>query len=315
MPCNNDLLAGNFVDDGEQVWLIDYEYSGNNDACFELGNTCTECDLDDDQVEALVAAYVGTADAEPTLARARLQALVSAYGWSLWGAIQAAASELDFDFDAWGLRAVREGGPRVHLAGLRHPAGGGRRVPTDLPSRARVVVVGGGVIGTSTAYHLTRLGWTDVLLLEQGHLSCGTTWHAAGLVGQLRASESGTRLVQYSGELYAQLEAETGLSAGYQQCGGVIVARTPDRMTQLRRTAATADAYGLECAMLTPDEAARALAADAGRRPARRDLAARRRHGQPDRPDHGAGQGRPAARRPRRRAAPGCSTCSPATAP
>jgi glycine cleavage system aminomethyltransferase T/glycine/D-amino acid oxidase-like deaminating enzyme len=124
-----------------------------------------------------------------------------------------------------------------------------------LPSRARVVVVGGGVIGTSTAYHLTRLGWTDVLLLEQGSLSGGSTWHAAGLVGQLRASESGTRLVQYSGELYARLEEETGLSAGYKQCGGVIVARTEDRMTQLRRTAATADAFGLDCALLTPDEA------------------------------------------------------------
>ncbi len=126
---------------------------------------------------------------------------------------------------------------------------------TDLPSRARVVVIGGGVAGTSTAYHLTKLGWTDVVLLEQGSLSSGTTWHAAGLVGQLRASESGTRLVQYSGELYARLEEETGLSTGYRQCGGVIVARTEDRMTQLRRTAATASAYGLECSMMTPDEA------------------------------------------------------------
>lgn len=126
---------------------------------------------------------------------------------------------------------------------------------TDLPSRAQAVVIGGGVVGTSTAYHLIKLGWTDVVLLEQGSLSCGTTWHAAGLVGQLRASESGTRLVQYSGELYARLEEETGLSTGYRQCGGVIVARTEDRMTQLRRTAATASAYGLECSMMTPDEA------------------------------------------------------------
>ena len=102
VPCNNDLLAGNFIDDGDQVWLIDYEYSGNNDACFELGNTATECDLDDDQVEALVAAYDGRV-ARNRLARVRLQALVSAYGWSLWGAIQASASTLDFDFDAWGL--------------------------------------------------------------------------------------------------------------------------------------------------------------------------------------------------------------------
>ena len=103
------------------------------------------------------------------------------------------------------------------------------------------------MIGTSVAYHLTQLGWDDVVLLEQGRLSSGTTWHAAGLVGLLRASESGTRLVQYSAELYAGLEEETGLSSGYQQCGGLIVARTPERMTQLRRTAATAEAYDLEC--------------------------------------------------------------------
>ena len=104
-------------------------------------------------------------------------------------------------------------------------------MPADLPSRARVVIVGGGILGASTAYHLAALGWTDVVLIEQGTLSCGTTWHAAGLVGQLRASESGTRLVQHSGELYERLEAETGLSSGYQRCGGVIVARTAERMT------------------------------------------------------------------------------------
>ncbi|MBA2952810.1 FAD-dependent oxidoreductase [Nocardioides sp. MAH-18] len=125
----------------------------------------------------------------------------------------------------------------------------------DLPSRARVVIVGGGVIGTSVAYHLTRLGWTDVLLLEQGTLSCGTTWHAAGLVGPLRASESGTRLVQYSAELYASLEAETGLATGYRNVGGVVVARTEDRMVQLRRTAANAVAYDLPCELVSPDRA------------------------------------------------------------
>jgi len=127
---------------------------------------------------------------------------------------------------------------------------------TDLPERARVVIVGGGVIGASTAYHLAKAGWTDVLLLEQGTLSCGTTWHAAGLVGLLRASESGTRLVQYGAELYAGLEAETGLATGYRECGGVIVARTEERLVQLKRTAATAAAYDLDCRMLGPDEAA-----------------------------------------------------------
>ena len=125
----------------------------------------------------------------------------------------------------------------------------------DLPARARAVVVGGGVVGASVAYHLTRLGWTDVLLLEQGTLSCGTTWHAAGLVGPLRASESGTRLVQYSAELYAALEAETGLATGYRNVGGLVVACTPDRMVQLRRTAANAAAYDLPCELVSPARA------------------------------------------------------------
>ena len=125
----------------------------------------------------------------------------------------------------------------------------------ELPSRARVVIVGGGIIGTSVAYHLTKLGWTDVLLLEQGSLSCGTTWHAAGLVGPLRASVGGTRLVQYSAELYESLEAETGLATGYRNVGGVVVARTPDRMVQLRRTAANAVAYDLPCELVSPEQA------------------------------------------------------------
>ncbi len=125
----------------------------------------------------------------------------------------------------------------------------------DLPSRARVVVIGGGAVGTSVAYHLARLGWTDLILIEQGQLSSGTTWHAAGLVGQLRATESGTRLVQYSASLYASLEDETGLGTGWKQCGGVTVARTPERLEQLRRTAAAAEAYDLECEVISPDRA------------------------------------------------------------
>jgi glycine cleavage system aminomethyltransferase T/glycine/D-amino acid oxidase-like deaminating enzyme len=127
--------------------------------------------------------------------------------------------------------------------------------PAHLPGRARVVIIGGGVIGASVAYHLALMGWTDVLLLEQGQLSCGTTWHAAGLVGQLRATENGTRLVQYSTELYERLEEDTGLSAGFRRCGGVTVARTHDRMVQLRRTAATAAAYQLDCELITPAQA------------------------------------------------------------
>ena len=124
-----------------------------------------------------------------------------------------------------------------------------------MADRAQVVIIGGGIVGASVAYHLTKLGMTDVLLIEQGQLSCGTTWHAAGLVGQLRATEAGTRLVQYSARLYQELEAETGLATGYKQCGGVTVARTPERMVQLRRTAAAAEAFSLECEIWTPEQA------------------------------------------------------------
>ncbi|RNM11019.1 choline/ethanolamine kinase family protein [Nocardioides pocheonensis] len=102
VPCNNDLLAANFIDDGTRTWLIDYEYSGNNDACFELGNTAAECGFTPEMTQAWTEAYFGT----PTRAdhaRVRLQALCSSYGWSLWGFIQAAASPLDFDFWSWGL--------------------------------------------------------------------------------------------------------------------------------------------------------------------------------------------------------------------
>ena len=102
VPCNNDLLAANFIDDGARVWLIDYEYSGNNDASFELGNTVAECGFTPEMTEAWTEAYFGT-PSSADLARVRLQALCSSYGWSLWGFIQAAASPLDFDFWGWGL--------------------------------------------------------------------------------------------------------------------------------------------------------------------------------------------------------------------
>ena len=101
VPCNNDLLAGNFVDDGDKIWLIDYDYSGNNDPYFELGNTWTECGLDDNQLTELVTAYVGRED-PALIARTRLQATMSRYGWSLWGYIQAASNDDDFDYHGWG---------------------------------------------------------------------------------------------------------------------------------------------------------------------------------------------------------------------
>ena len=126
-----------------------------------------------------------------------------------------------------------------------------------MATSARVVIVGGGIVGTSVAYHLTKLGWRDVVLLEQGSLSGGTTWHAAGLVGQLRSSSNLTRLIRYSVDLYSRLEAETGQSTGWKQCGSVSVARTADRMVQLRRNASVANAYGIEAHVISLDEAKR----------------------------------------------------------
>ena len=126
---------------------------------------------------------------------------------------------------------------------------------SDIPERARIVIIGGGIVGCSVAYHLTKLGCRDVVLLEQGSLSCGTTWHAAGLVGQLRAHQNMTRLIRYSTELYASLEAETGLATGWKRCGSITVARTSERMAQLKRTASAARAQGITVEVFTPAEA------------------------------------------------------------
>ena len=118
---------------------------------------------------------------------------------------------------------------------------------TALPPHARIVIVGGGIAGCSTAYHLAALGEKDVLVLEQGKLTCGTTWHAAGLVGQMRPNRTMTRMSKYGIELYATLEAETGLATGWKQCGSVNVAGTRERMMVLRKQLALARGFGVEC--------------------------------------------------------------------
>jgi glycine cleavage system aminomethyltransferase T/glycine/D-amino acid oxidase-like deaminating enzyme len=128
-----------------------------------------------------------------------------------------------------------------------------------VPTHARVVVVGGGIAGASSAYHLTKLGIDDVVLLEQGRLTCGTTWHAAGLVGQMRATRNATRMSRYGIELYASLERETGLATGWKQCGSVNVAKTRERMQLMRRQMTRARSFGVEFAWLTPQEIAAKL--------------------------------------------------------
>lgn len=128
-------------------------------------------------------------------------------------------------------------------------------VSSQIPQTSQIVIIGGGIVGCSVAYHLTKLGFADVVLLEQGQLSSGTTWHAAGLVGQLRSHSSMTGLIQYSTKLYAELEAETGLATGWKNCGSLAVARTDERMVQLKRTVSSARAQGVDVELISASEA------------------------------------------------------------
>ena len=126
----------------------------------------------------------------------------------------------------------------------------------DLPSSAKTIIVGGGIVGCSTAYHLAKRG-EEVLLLERAQLTAGSTWHAAGLVGQLRTSANITRLLGYSVQLYAGLEAETGQATGWKRNGGLRLACTADRWIEVKRQATTARSFGLEMHLLSPTEANR----------------------------------------------------------
>ena len=123
-----------------------------------------------------------------------------------------------------------------------------------LPKNARVVIIGGGVIGCSVAYHLTKQGWTDVVLLERKQLTSGTTWHAAGLIAQLRATANMTKLAKYSQELYGNLETETGVATGFKRVGSITVALTEERREEIYRQAGMARAFGVEVEEISPKE-------------------------------------------------------------
>ncbi|WP_406645752.1 FAD-dependent oxidoreductase [Aliisedimentitalea scapharcae] len=126
---------------------------------------------------------------------------------------------------------------------------------TELPSTAKAVIIGGGIIGCSTAYHLAKMGWTDTVLLERKKLTSGTTFHAAGLVGQLRSNANITQLLGYSVDLYKKLEEETGLGTGWKMNGGLRLACNEERWTEVKRQATTAHSFGLDMQLLTPKEA------------------------------------------------------------
>ncbi|MCF6302016.1 MAG: FAD-dependent oxidoreductase [Devosiaceae bacterium] len=125
----------------------------------------------------------------------------------------------------------------------------------EIPASAKTVIIGGGIVGCSTAYHLARISKGDVVLLERKKLTSGSTFHAAGLVGQLRSNANITQLLGYSVDLYNSIEEETGLSTGWKMNGGLRLACTKDRWTEVRRQATTAHSFGLEMELLTPKEA------------------------------------------------------------
>src|SRR3569832_940879 len=125
---------------------------------------------------------------------------------------------------------------------------------SEIPQRAEVVIIGGGIVGCSTAYHLAKLGIRDVVLLERKQLTCGTTWHAAGLVGQLRATRNLTELAKYTSDLIYELERETGQATGFKQNGSISVALNAERMEELRRQASMARNFGLDVEVITPGE-------------------------------------------------------------
>ena len=123
-----------------------------------------------------------------------------------------------------------------------------------VPSQVQALIIGGGVLGCSLAYHLAKLGWKDVLLLERKQIACGTTWHAAGLIAQLRPSRNMTRLAKYTQELYSNLHKETGIDTGFRHSGSITLALTSERLEELYRLAAMARAFDVEVAELSPDE-------------------------------------------------------------
>lgn len=125
---------------------------------------------------------------------------------------------------------------------------------TEIPKHARALIIGGGIVGCSVAYHLAKLGWRDVVLLERKQLTSGTTWHAAGLIAQLRATANMTRLAKYSQELYFDLEAETGVATGFQRNGSMTVALNDERWEELRRSASMARAFGVDIDEIGPEE-------------------------------------------------------------
>lgn len=155
-----------------------------------------------------------------------------------------------------GVQILRSRARSISTAGSCHwaAASGSGAGSNSLPEQAQVVVCGGGIVGCSVAYHLPKVGCKDVVLLEQGSIGCGTTWHAASLVGQLRGSLPETKICKYGVELYQKLEEETGLGTSWKQTGSITLARNKDRLTAARRVQAIGRVCGIDTEVISPEE-------------------------------------------------------------
>ena len=247
---HNDLLAANFIDDGKRLWLVDWDYAGFNSPLFDLGGLASNSELSLQQREALLEAYFGRPVTDELRYRYAAMTAASLLRETMWSMVSEIHSHHRLR-----LSRLHGGEPRPLRDGLRGLRGDGARHDRACPPRPRSSIVGGGIVGCSVAYHLGKLGCTDVLLLERAKLSSGSTWHAAGLVGQLRTSANITQLLGYSVALYDRLEAETGLATGWKRNGGLRLACNDERWTEVKRQATTAHSFGLEMHLLSPKEA------------------------------------------------------------
>ena len=218
---------------------------------FDLAGAASNAGMSADEADELLAAYFGRAP-EPEIRRAHAaMQCASLLREAMWSMV----SELHLDAPGVDYVAYTAGQPGAARSRARRLSHHLRKDPLmNLPTHAEIVVIGGGIIGCSTAYHLARDHKADVVLLEQGKLTSGSTWHAAGLVGQLRSSASITRVLKYSVDLYKRLDAETGLATGWKMTGCLRLATNQDRWTEFRRLATTARSFGMDMHLISPAE-------------------------------------------------------------
>ena len=245
--CHNDLLNANLIATAAGIVIVDWEYAGMGDRFFDLANFAANHELGDDESRELLDAYFGELRAEDEDAL-RLMRFMSDFREAMWGVVQQGISELDFDFAGYAdehfERLARTAAEPAFQAALRR-----------VKERAQVVVVGGGVGGCAILYWLARLGCADAVLVERADLTSGSTFHSAGLVGQLRGSISLTKMMMSSVELYRTLGAEVELETGWREVGSLRLASSEERMEEIARQAGWAKTFGLPLELVSPAEA------------------------------------------------------------